>query len=359
MAQDSAAPLRVLFLGASYGTVLGMRIAAAGHQVTFTCRGPEAALINDRKLVLRVPVKGRAAAVDIGAAHCRIAPDARVPDEVDPTGHDLVCLAMQEPQYGAPGVRGLIERIAAARIPCLSLMNMPLPPFVDRMFPLDPAAVRAIFTEPELWQDLDPALLTMASADPQAMRLPDEGLLITAVTLPTNFKVAPFTHARHQALLERLARDVDDCRVDIDGISYQPCVRLRPHASKWIPLAKWPMLITGNFRCLAPGAPVSIREAVGANEAESRQLYDWVVAVCRALGAEAETMVPFDAYRSAAEGLSLASSVARGLYAGARAVERVDMLIQAIAARLGMQHPVLDRIVAEVTARLKENRARG
>jgi len=175
----------------------------------------------------------------------------------------------------------------------------------------------------------------MASADPQAMRLPVEGLLMTAATLPTNFKVAPFTHARHQAMLERLASDIDASRIEIAGAACQPYVRLRPHPSRWIPLAKWPMLITGNFRCLAPGAPVSIREAVTGDEAESRQLYDWVVAVCLALGAEAETMVPFDAYRAAAAGLSLPSSVARGLHAGAKAVERVDLLVQATRHRRG------------------------
>lgn len=42
-------PLRVLFLGAAYGSLLGMRIAAAGHKVTFACRKQEAELINDKK----------------------------------------------------------------------------------------------------------------------------------------------------------------------------------------------------------------------------------------------------------------------------------------------------------------------
>lgn len=356
MCPNPSDPLRILFLGASYGTLLGMRMAAAGHRVTFACRAAEAALINDHKLWLRVPSKERAGTVDIGPAQCRVPPDARVPDEVDPQAYDLACLAMQEPQYSAEGVRGLVGRIAAARIPCLSIMNMPLPPWLERIAPLDEPAKQAIFTEADLWRNMDPALLTMASADPQAMRVDADDMLLTVVTLPSNFKVAPFAQARHQLMLEKLAKDIDDSHFELGGASCRAAVRLRPHASRFVPLAKWPMLLTGNFRCLTDGASVSIREAVCSNEAESRELYDWVVQLCRALGAEQATMVPFEAYRSAAEALTLPSSLARGLDAGATAVERVDILIQTLAGRQALRHPLLDDIVTEVTARLEGNR---
>jgi hypothetical protein len=335
-----------------------MRMAAAGHSITFACREAEAALINDHRLFLRVPTKEQAATVDIGPAHCRVPPNARIPDEVDPQAYDLACLAMQEPQYSASGVRDLVGRIAAARIPCLSIMNMPLPPWLDRIAPLDEQAKQAIFTEAGLWQGLDPSLLTMASADPQAMRVDANDMLLTVVTLPSNFKVAPFAHASHQAMLERLAKDIDDSRFELGGASCRAAVRLRPHASGFVPLAKWPMLLTGNFRCLTDDASVSIREAVCSNEADSRALYDWVVQVCRALGAEETTMVPFEAYRSAAEALTLPSSLARGLDAGATAVERVDILIQTLAARQGLRYPLLDEIVTDVTVRLERNTPR-
>ena len=52
------------------------------------------------------------------------------------------------------------------------------------------------------------------------------------------------------------------------------------------------------------------------------------------------------------------SSLARGLFAGATAVERVDILIQSLAGQQGMNHAELDRIVADVSGRLAANLAR-
>ena len=358
MTSDVVNPLSVLFLGASFGTVLGMRIAAAGHRVTFACREQEATLINNKKLFLRVPAKEHKLTLEIGPSQCHFSPEACVPDDVDPQAFDLVCLAMQEPQYSAPGVRDLLYRVAKAQIPCLSIMNIPLPPFLERIATLDDQTSQSVFTEAALWKQFDPSVFTMASADPQSMRVDNDDALITSVTLPTNFKVAPFELAQHQLLLEQLARDVDACRIESAGFVCQPRVRLRPHASNFVPLAKWPMLITGNFRCMTSGAPVSIGEAVSNNESESREIYEWILQVCLALGVEESTLVPFNSYLAAAKGLSLPSSLARGLYAGATAVERVDKLILALARGCGMTHKTLERIVTEVSAMLEKNRAR-
>jgi len=49
----------------------------------------------------------------------------------------------------------------------------------------------------------------MASADPQTMRADADDRLAIDVTLPTNFKVAPFTHTLHQMMLEQLSADID------------------------------------------------------------------------------------------------------------------------------------------------------
>jgi len=357
MTKGSSGPLRILFLGASYGVVLGMRAAAAGHLVTFACRKQEVELINEGRLLLRIPAKDSALTVEISPSQCSVAPVAYTPDDVDPQPFDLVCLAMQEPQYSADGVRSLVSRIAAAATPCLSIMNMPLPPMLEKIEVLDDDDMEAIFTEAGLWASFDPSVFTMASADPQAMRVDSDDTLVTAVTLPTNFKVGPFELARHQAMLERLARDIDNSQIDTQGVPCKPRVRLRPHASTLVPLAKWPMLITGNFRCMTDGDPRSIGEAVSRSEPESREIYNWVLQVCRAVGAEEPTLVPFDRYLTAAVGLSLPSSLARGLQAGATAVERVDILIQTLAAKHGMANPAIDRIVADVNARLKHNRS--
>jgi hypothetical protein len=50
------------------------------------------------------------------------------------------------------------------------------------------------------------------------------------------------------------------------------------------------------------------------------------------------------------------SSAARALFAGAPNIERVDRLVQAIAAQMGMRNPVVDESVGLVDARLAMNR---
>src|SRR5688500_12846627 len=82
---------------------------------------------------------------------------ATAPAGADPGAHDLVVLAMQEPQYGARGVRELVDRIAKAGVPCLSLMNMPPPPYVRRLPGVPAEAIHACYTDPTVWQGFDPA----------------------------------------------------------------------------------------------------------------------------------------------------------------------------------------------------------
>ena len=77
--------------------------------------------------------------------------------------------------------------------------------------------------------------------------------------------------------------------------------------------------------------------------------------VCLALGAAPEDLVPFEKYAAAAQGLVRPSSAARALFAGAQAIERVDRLVQAVAAQTGMRHPVVDETVALVDAQLAVN----
>ena len=53
-------------------------------------------------------------------------------------------------------------------------------------------------------------------------------------------------------------------------------------------------------------------------------------------GAAADDLVPFEKYARAAEGLARPSSAARALFAGAKNIERVDRLVQAVAAQKNM-----------------------
>src|SRR5262249_17829495 len=147
------------------------------------------------------------------------------------------------------------------------------------------------------------------------------------------------------ALLRQLEVDIEAARFDAgDGLIQIP-VKMKVHDSLFVPLAKWPMLIAGNYRCIRRDDMISIREAVHANPVESREIYDWVRQLCTRLGAEDADLVPFAKYAKAAEGLTAPSSAARTLFGGAGHIERVDCLIRRIAHQQGLQCDTLDKIV--------------
>ncbi len=88
-------------------------------------------------------------------------------------------------------------------------------------------------------------------------------------------------------------------------------------------------------------------------------MYEWVVELCVALGAAQTDMVPFEKYANAALSLESPSSAARALAAGAPNIERVDRLVQAVAAQRGLTSPAVDATVALVDQWLVRNRRKG
>lgn len=347
----------VLILGASYGSLLATKLLMAGHEVTLVCTRGTADLINRDGTLVRFPVKGRAGLVDIDSRQLSGTLRAATPEAVDPKAFDLVVLGMQEAQYGADGVRPLMARIAAARKPCLAIMNMPPLPYLQRVPGLDAKALQGCYTDPRVWDGFDAKLVTLASPDPQAFRPADQPKNVLQVGLPTNFKAARFDDPVHNALLRRLEAGIDSARFTGGGESLEIPVKLKVHDSVFVPLAKWPMLLTGNYRCIQADGMVSIRDAVHGDLDRSRRIYQWVVDLCRKLGADAEDLVPFDKYAQAAASLLKPSSAARALFAGAQHIERVDMLVQRIARQLGQSSADVDETVRLVDERLEENRA--
>jgi hypothetical protein len=304
-----------------------------------------------------MPIKGRAAAVDIASKKLPGSLSAGTPEAVDPGGFDLIVLGMQEGQYGSAGVRELMGRIARSRKPCLAIMNMPPLPYLKRIPGLSTDALETCYTDPAVWKDFDPALVTLASPDPQAFRPPDQPKNVLQVGLPTNFKAARFDGEEATALLRRLEADIEAARFDPGDGAIEIPVKLKVHDSIFVPLAKWPMLIAGNYRCIRRDDMIPIKDAVHADVAKSREVYDWVGNLCTGLGADNDDLVPFEKYAKAAEGLGKPSSAARALFGGAENIERVDCLVRRIASQQGFQSEILDEIVTNVDARLGKNRS--
>ena len=347
---------KILIMGASYGSLLGTKLALAGHKVSLVCLPAEAELINKEGAIVRLPVKGREGLVEVNSKKLPGQMSAGGTTAFNPADFDLVALAMQEPQYRSPGVRELLDAVAKAKVPCMSIMNIPPLPYLARIPGLDAAACRGCYTDPSVWDSFDPKLMTLCSPDPQAFRPPEEKVNVLQVRLPTNFKSARFDSDAHTAILRRLEADIEAVRFDSGQGKIELPVKLKVHDSVFVPLAKWCMLLAGNYRCVQKGGMIPIKEAVHADIEASRAVYNWVAKLCMSLGAAEKDLVPFEKYANAALSLGSPSSAARALAAGAPNIERTDRLVQTIAAQKGMQSDMVDRTVALVDGWLEANR---
>jgi hypothetical protein len=346
----------ILIMGASYGSLLASKLLLAGHNVKLVCLPVEVELINQEGIRVRMPVKGREGLVEVDSRKLPGKISAAGPSEVNPADFDLVALAMQEPQYRSPGVRELLDAVAKSKVPCMSIMNMPPLPYLARVPGVSVQACRSSFTDPSVWDSFDPALMTLCSPDPQAFRPPEEKVNVLQVRLPTNFKAARFESEAHTAILRQLQADIEAARLDTGTEKIELPVKLKVHDSVFVPLAKWSMLLAGNYRCVTPQGMRSIKDAVHSDIEAARAVYNWVSNLCKSLGASEADLVPFEKYAAAAQGLASPSSAARALYAGAANIERVDRLVQTIAAQKGLRNPAIDEVVALVDAQLELNR---
>jgi hypothetical protein len=340
----------ILILGASYGSLLATKLLMAGHNVTLVCRRKTADLINRDGTEVRIKLRDEPTHRAIFSRDLPGRLDAVIPSEVDISRYDLVCLAMQEPQYTNHSIRVLLIKVAEAKLPCLSIMNMPPLPYLKRIPTLAEMDLEEAYTNAQVWDRFKPGLVSLCSPDPQAFRPPDEAANVLHVGLPTNFKAAAFEDEKHNRLLRELEADIDAVKLDGQDVP----VKLKVFDSLFVPLAKWSMLLTGNYRCITPHEPQAIRDAVHSDLKLSESIYDHVDAIARRLGADPQDQVPFAKYAKAAESLLKPSSAARAVASGAPFIERVDLLVKLISHQLGVPNGEIDRTVEIVDQKLSE-----
>jgi Ketopantoate reductase PanE/ApbA len=340
----------ILILGASYGSLLATKLLMAGHNVTLVCRRKTAELINRDGTEVRIKLRDEAVHRAIFSRDLPGKLDAVTPGDVDVSRYDLVGLAMQEPQYTNHTVRVLMVKIAAAGLPCLSIMNMPPLPYLKRIPALADMDLEEAYTNAQVWERFKPGLVSLCSPDPQAFRPPEEAANVLHVGLPTNFKASVFADEAHNKVLRELEADID--AVTLDGQDVP--VKLKVFDSLFVPLAKWSMLLTGNYRCITQYEPQSIRDAVHDDLELSQSIYDHVDSIARRLGADPKDQVPFEKYAKAAQSLLKPSSAARAVASGAPFIERVDLLVKLISHQIGAPNAEIDRTVEIVDQKLNE-----
>jgi hypothetical protein len=347
---------KILLMGASYGSLLASKLLFGAHSIHLVCLPAEADLINTEGFKVKLPVRGRADPVLLESRKLPGKVTAGPAEGVDPKDYDLVGLCMQEPQYRSPGVRELLERVGKARVPCMSIMNMPPLPYLKRIPGLDYKALEPAFTDARVWDSVAPEKITLNSPDPQAIRPPDGKANELLVTLPTNFKCARFAGDADTQIVRALEKDVDAARFATPEGAIELPVKLRTYESIFVPLAKWAMLLAGNYRCVTKDGMRTAQEAVNANPDEARAVYNFVFDLCVELGAKPQDLVPFEKYAAAAQSLTRPASAARALQNGAPFIERADKLVQLIARQKGKSNAAIDAQVALVDSRLEANR---
>jgi hypothetical protein len=350
------ATYKILLMGASYGSLLASKLLFGGHSIHLVCLPAEADLINAEGFKVRLPVRGRKDPVVLESRKLPGKVTAGPATGVNPKDYDLVGLCMQEPQYRSPGVRELLDAVAKSRVPCMSIMNMPPLPYVKRIPGLNYDALKPAYTDSSVWDSFDPKTITLNSPDPQAIRPPDGKANELLVTLPTNFKCARFDDDKSTAMLRQLESDVEAARFDTPEGKIELPVKLKIYDSIFVPLAKWAMLLAGNYRCITKDGMRTAQEAVWSDIETSRSVYNFVFDVCVKLGAKPDDLVPFDKYAAAAQSLTRPASAARALQNGAPFIERADKLVQLIARQKGLSNPAIDAQVALVDSRLEANR---
>ena len=345
---------RILVLGASYGLLFAVRAALGGHHVTVVCRDAEAKKINANGPFIHTMARKSGAPILVSRDTADLDLVAVTPDKVDPTRFDLIVLAMQEPQFTAPDIRSLAFRIAASGQPVVSIMNIALPPYLKRLEGVWNSGLSAAYHAPDLWEAFSPDTFTHSSPDPQAVRMDPTLCHHMRVSLPSNFKIAPFQEDGSNDMLHRICRSANRAPMLKQQI-LRPPVLLAAAGSEFTPLAKWPMLITGNYRCLDDEGLNSISDTVLRDKGPSRRIYESVQELCLALGAAPQDLIPFDAYCTAARQLSAPSSVARALFQSATKVERMDRIIWQLMNTHGLPNHDIEAIVDRVDKVVAQN----
>ncbi|MDN5870513.1 MAG: hypothetical protein L0H73_07335 [Nitrococcus sp.] len=127
-------------------------------------------------------------------------------------------------------VRVLLAAIAAAKLPCLSIMNVPPLPFLERIDGIDITGCRSGYADAGAWDPLDSALVTHCSADAQVARVAGGTRNTIRVCLPTNSRAGRFASDAATAMLRCIGTSIDDARLPTPGGT--ACVARAPEGAR-------------------------------------------------------------------------------------------------------------------------------
>lgn len=336
----------ILIYGASYGILLASKLMLAGYDVVCVCKKEEAELINNKgfsveldgylkkKIILESEkLNGNIKAIE--------------PEKINLNNVKIVFLAMQEAQYNNSSILNSLNLVAKKKIPTISIMNIP-PSIYLKNFKIKENEYQKLlvaYNNFDLWNKFDINFITHCSADPQIFKPFSNLSNYISVRLASNFRIAKFRDKSSTKLIEKISNQIKISRYKYNNEKIRIPVYLNLYDSYFVPISKWPMLITGNYRCLNDNQLMSIQEVVYKNINLSKKIYEDVQMLCKSLGASEGELISFESYLKVAGKLISPSSVARLSYSKNKNFERLDKLIKLISNIKKIKIKNIDQII--------------
>ena len=319
----------ILIYGASYGILIASKLMLAGYDVTCVCKQKEVKLLNQKGFFVEMEgyLKKK---ISINSKNLIGKFIAIEPKEINLSKIDLIFLAMQEPQYEDANISASLKKAAIKKIPTVSVMNIPPSIYLKNFIFKNFDELKPAYRNFDLWNKFDLNFITHGSADPQIFKPLQESQNIISVRLASNFRISKFKDLNSAKILSKISKKIKNSRIYFEKRKIRVPVNLNIYESFFVPISKWPMLITGNYRCINNNELISIRDAVYNDTNHSEKIYNEVQSLCLSLGAKKDDLISFESYLKVAKKLTAPSSVSRLAFSKNKNFERLDKLVEII-----------------------------
>ena len=269
----------VLIMGASYGSLLATKLLFGGHKITMVCLPAEVEAFNNDGARVRLPIRGRKEPIELDSRKLpgKLAgrrPRRRQPDRLrsrraGDAGAAIPLARRARAARRGGAAQGAVHVDHEHAAPALSEAH----PRARR-----PTRSSPPITDASVWDNFEPGhadpVQPRPAGDPPARREDQRAAGHLADQFQGRPGSTPTNPPRCCARWRRTSRRRATIRATARSSCRSSC---KVHDSIFVPLAKWAMLLTGNYRCVTEDGAIDIKDAVHRDLETSRSVYNWVL----------------------------------------------------------------------------------